>query len=52
MTVVSKQDGGLKLNTLDWKASNIPLSLETILELNEGQEISNYAPHVVNINGM
>ena len=52
MTVLTKQDGCLKLNTLDWKASNLPFSPETTLEMKEGQGISNYSPHIVNIDGM
>ena len=52
MTTLTKQDGCLKLNTLDWKASNLPFSPETVLEMKEDQEISNYSPHIVTVDGM
>ena len=52
--MVNKQDGYLKLSTLDWKAPNLSSPSKTILELNEGQKISNYSESllIVNVNGM
>ena len=44
--------GCMKLYTLNWKASTIPHSFESPLEINDGQENNTYLPYLSHVNGM